>query len=106
MQSDRIPRIIEGVDPFNDQAASKQFAVGDEAVEVSREKKRQIREIYSLLREKVPDISAADARELFIFQFGVALDDMPGFALLDAKDWVGRLEVRPVVAEEEREGSD
>lgn len=95
-----IPKIIEDVDPFDDQAASLQF-LEDEHEEVDLGKQQLIKEIYALIREKVPDISPVEAREMFIFKFGVSLDQMNGMGLFEARKWVENLEVRPVIITEE-----
>lgn len=101
MQSNSdIPRIVEGVDPFDDQTASFQF-LETESEEINPDKQQLIKEIYALVRKKVPDISPVDAREMFIFKFGVSLDQMNGMGLFEAKKWVGLLEVRPIVVEGE-----
>lgn len=95
-----IPKIIEGVDPFDDQSASLEFLV-DAPEEINPDKQRLIKEIYALVREKVPDISPVEAREMFIFSFGVALDQMNGIGLFEAKKWVENLVVQPVTINEE-----
>ena len=92
--SSDIPRIIEGADPFDDQAASLQF-LESEQEEVSPDKQRLVKEIYALLREKTPDISPVEAREVFIFKFGASLDRMNGFGLFEAKKWVESLVGQP-----------
>lgn len=95
-----IPKIVEGIDPFDDQKASFQF-LETESEEINPDKQQLIKEIYALVRKKVPDISPVDAREMFIFKFGVSLDQMNGMGLFEAKKWVGLLEVRPIVVEGE-----
>lgn len=94
-----IPKIVEGIDPFDDQAASLQF-LEDEHEAFNPDKQQLIKKIYALVREKVPDISPVDAREIFIFRFGVALDQMNGMGLFEAKKWVECLVVRPVTITE------
>ena len=56
-----IPKIIEGIDPFDDQSASLQF-LETESEAVNPGKRQLIKEIYALVRKKVPDISPEDAR--------------------------------------------
>lgn len=90
-----IPKIIEGVDPFDDQSASLQF-LDDGQEEVNPGKQQLVREIYALVREKAPDISPLEAYEMFIFTFGVSLDRMNGIGLFQARKWVENLVVRSV----------
>ena len=97
-----IPRIIEGTDPFDDQTASLQF-LEDGHEEVDPDKQQLVKEIYALVREKVPDISPMDAREMFIFKFGVSLDRMNGIGLFESKKWVELLVVQPSTISEEQD---
>lgn len=95
-----IPKIIEGIDPFDDQAASLQF-LEDETEEVNPNKQQLIKEIYALVREEAPDITPVEAREMFIFKFGVSLDLMNGMGLFEAKKWVEGIVAQPVTISEE-----
>ena len=95
-----IPRIIEGIDPFDDQTASAQFL--EEEQEVDEKKKELIREIYALIREKAPDITPTEAYEIFVFKFGVSLSQMNGMGLFEAKKWVENVEARPPIVEKEQ----
>lgn len=97
--SDSIPRIIEGVDPFDEQAAQAQYLV--EPPLADPKKDELVREIYNELKKLVPDISPEEARDAFIFEFGVSLKDMDFMGLFAAKGWVSRLEVRSVETTEE-----
>ena len=96
-----IPRIIEGVDPFDDQTASLQF-LEDEESTISPQKQALIREIYALVREKAPDITPTEAYEIFVFKFGVSLPQMNGMGLFEAKKWVESIEAQPPIVEKEQ----
>ncbi|MEG3878966.1 hypothetical protein QT972_16550 [Microcoleus sp. herbarium7] len=97
--SGSIPKIIEGVDPFDEQAAQAQYLVEPPAKDPKKDE--LVREIYSELKKLVPDISPEEARDAFIFEFGIFLKDMDFMGLFAAKGWVSRLEVRPVDKQEE-----
>ncbi len=96
--SGSIPHIIEGADPFDEQASQAQYLA---EVPASDPKKDElIREIYQELMALVPGMSPEEARDEFIFKFGVALKDMNFMGLYEAKQWVSRLGIRPVSDEE------
>lgn len=94
-----IPKIIEGIDPFDEQAAQAQYLLEPPAA--NPKKDELVREIYRELKKLVPDISPEEARDAFIFEFGVSLKDMDFMGLFTAKGWVSRLEVRLVDKQEE-----
>ena len=97
--SDSIPRIIEGIDPFDEQASQEQYLLEPPAEDPKKDE--LARELYLALMALVPEISPEEARDEFIYKFGASLEDMNFMGLFEAKGWVSRLEVRPIDEQEE-----
>lgn len=97
--SDSIPRIIEGIDPFDEQASQAQYLLEPPAEDPKKDE--LVRELYLALMALVPGMSPEEAHDEFIYKFGVSLEAMNFMGLFEAKGWVSRLEVRPVDEQEE-----
>ena len=94
-----IPKIIEGIDPFDEQASQAQYLLEPPAEDPKKDE--LVRELYLALMALVPGMSPQEARDEFIYKFGVSLEDMNFMGLFEAKTWLSRLEVRPVELTEE-----
>ena len=94
-----IPKIIEGIDPFDEQSSQAQYLLEPPAKDPR--KNELVRELYLALMALVPEISPEEARDEFIYRFGVSLEDMNFVGLFEARTWLSRLEVRPVDEQEE-----
>ena len=93
-----IPRIIEGTDPFDEQTASLQYLAEETAPDPKKED--LVRELYGKLMALIPGMTPEQARDEFIFKFGVAPKDMNFMGLYEAKQWVSRLVAQPLAEEE------
>lgn len=90
--SSGVPKVIEGVDPFDEQSAQARYLI--EPPTKNPKKDELVRELYLALMMLVPAMSPEEARDEFIYKFGVSLGDMSFIELFEAKAWVSRLEVK------------
>lgn len=93
-----IPRITEGVDLFDDQSFAKTVLAGEEPhdVEAEAKKKTLIAQIYLSIKEKAPDATLQEVREMLMYKFGAFPESMNFMGLHEAERWAKTLEARIV----------
>jgi len=96
MRSSDIPHIIEGQDPFDDQEFADRVLAGEEPLNTETEgkKKELISQIYLSVKEKAPDATFQEIREIFMYKFGTFLESMNFMGLYEAQRWAKKLEAQ------------
>jgi len=91
-----VPRIIEGEDPFDDQEFAENVLANEEPLDVETEvkKKTLISLIYLSVKEKAPDATIQEVREILMYKFGAFPESMNFMGLYEAARWAKTLEAR------------
>jgi len=103
-----VPRIIEGEDPFDDQEFAESVLASEEPPdpETEAKKKKLISLIYLSAKEKAPDATLQEVREMLMYKFGAFPERMDFMGLYEAARWTKTLEARIVNDEPTKDSDD